>query len=224
MSLNIIITSDMEKKIRWGSHIPVNNSVISALPITGVMELGAGFNSTPIFFKSLENVVSIEADAKWIATLQSEAGLVNTDTQLLIHHDVPTSIKRGTLRSNIPKSIRKEAIKFYSYHIKPELNYLFVDQYAGFRVDSLIYLHDKFDVIAYHDAQPADDPFYDYTAFKPSNDYLWFRYETFPGYTGVIVSKKFHTYIDDFINTLKLESELYASKHGIDYSFTFNTM
>jgi hypothetical protein len=200
------------KKLRWGSHIPTNTSVLKTFPITGVLELGAGFNSTPLFFENCENVISIENNLDWINNLKQHK-LIETETKKIIHHSLPNNINRSTLRKDIPKNILNESIEFYKSFITPSINLLFVDCYAGFRLEALEKLHTLFDVIVYHDAEPKYDFCYDYSKFKPSKQYRQMFDRTFPANVGILVSKKYENLISDFQNNLELESEKYNSNY-----------
>jgi len=51
------------RSLRWGSHIPLNKSLLQTFPITGALELGAGFYSTKLFFDACPVVT------RWIVLL-----------------------------------------------------------------------------------------------------------------------------------------------------------
>lgn len=204
------------KNLRWGSHVPANTSILKSFPITGVLELGAGYNSTPLFFNECETVISIENDLDWINKLK-EDNLIETENKKLLHHELPDYINRGTYRKDIPKNILEESIKFYKSFITPEINFLFIDCYAGFRLEALEKLHTSFDVITYHDAEPKYDHCYDYSVFKSSKDYIHIFDRTFPANVGILISKKYSDLIGVFENQFAIESEKYASKFNSNF-------
>jgi hypothetical protein len=199
------------KNLRWGSHIPANTSILKSFPITGVLELGAGYNSTPLFFNECKTAVSIENDLDWINKLKQDK-LIETETKKLIHHALPEYINRSTHRRDIPKNILRESINFYESHITPDINFLFVDGYAGLRLEALEKLYTKFDVITYHDAEPRFDHCYDYSLFKPNKDYVHIFDRSFPANVGILVSKKYENLIVNFENNFNIEAQKYADK------------
>lgn len=216
ISNNKLLPEDL-KKLRWGSHVPVNTSILKSFPITGVLELGAGFNSTPLFFDSCDNVISIENDLDWIGKLKEDNLIQETDNHKLIHHEVPENINRSTYRKDIPANILNDAINFYKSFMSPKINFLFVDCYAGFRLEALTKLYNSFDVIAYHDTEPHFDHCYDYSKFAPNNLYINIFDKTFPANVGILISKKYENLISDFKNNFNIEAELYAAKFNTYY-------
>jgi len=205
------------KSLRWGSHVPTNISVLKSFQVTGVLELGAGLNSTPLFFDNCKNVISIENDLNWIDKLREENLIKETENQKLVYHKLPEYINRSTHKRDIPKNILKESIDFYNSYITPEINFLFIDGYAGLRLEALEKLYKKFDIITYHDTEPKFDHCYDYSLFKPSEDYIHMFDRTFPANVGILISKKYKDQIIEFEKNFILEAEKYASKFDSKY-------
>lgn len=213
------LSAQQQRDLRWGSHIPLNTTILKVLPITGVLELGAGLNSTGLFFNNADYVTSVEADQQWIQTLR-EKGLEDTPKHKIVHHPLPEGIVRGTYRENIDPKLLKEAATFYKAQITDEMNYLFVDCYAGFRLEALLELHHLFDVIAYHDAEEKHDYEYGYSTFHANVDYRHFIDKTFLAHTGLLVTSRFDEYMPKFIETLNIESDKYAKR--FDTTFQVN--
>jgi len=214
--MDLIEQEDMDPRdfrtMRWGSHIPLNQSLIEAFPITGVLELGAGLYSTKMFFDLCPMVTSIENDLKWIQGLRSDPGIKEDDLHKIIHHDIPSNIKVSTLPSEIPNLVLDSAIRFYEAHMDQRMNFLFVDCYAGFRMPALNSLHHKFDIICYHDTEDKFKWQYEYDQFKPSKDHLHFMDRTFDANSGYLISKELAHLITKFTDTYAKNAEAYARR------------
>lgn len=205
------------RDLRWGSHIPLNLSVLHAFPITGILELGAGLNSTSLFFDNCSHVVSVESDLDWINKLINEKLICEDATHKIVHHKVPSTINRSTIRENISKDVLNNAVELYNSVITPDMNYLFVDCFAGFRLAALNNLYQKFDVISYHDAEPHEDKWYGYSKFRANDQYFHFVDRTFAANVGLLVSKKFEHLIQTFNDRFVIEAEKYAKKFNAEH-------
>lgn len=206
---------NQQKSIRWGSHIPLNKALLQTFPITGVLELGAGFNSTPLFFDKLNYVVSIESDKEWITNLLKTANLSISENKKILYHQVPNDITRSTLRPNISNTILNDAVNFYKCNSNKNLNYLFIDQYAGFRYDALQNMYDEYDIIAYHDVQEKNVYAYESFTLNKNTEYYRFIHTSFAAYTGVLISKKFNSLMCSFFDELRKESNQYSILHNV---------
>lgn len=207
-----------------GSHIPVHKSVLSVFPVTGVLELGAGLHSTPLFFKHVDYVVSVESNRAWIDSLLRGGSVTQTKHKRIVHHKIPSTVIQTTPRDLIPPALLKSAIKFYSSFISPSLNYLFIDQYLGFRLESLMSLYNKFDVISYHDAQREQDHRYQYSLFRPTNQYSSYIYDTLPSHTGLLIKRELEHLIPRFKKSLEEESLNYVGNQRASYPFSFRKL
>lgn len=194
----------MAEHIRWGSHIPINSSILKVFDITGVMELGIGYHSTPMFFQSAKKVIGIETDKAWIDKMLSE---IETDNNhKIIHHKIPNHIKRPTRRHMLSKEELLDARNFMLSHVTDDLNFLFIDCISSFRWEALTYLHDKFDVITFHDYQPPGiHNHYCDGKLKLSDDYEMFIDQTYVSHTGVLIHKKLVHKFDELVEVHKKE-------------------
>lgn len=208
------LSGDKKRDLRWGSHVPLNKAIMQTFPITGVLELGAGFNSTPVFFENAEHVVSIENDKGWIDKLIVEKAVVEDDSHKLVHHELPAEYYRGTRREQFDPKILKDSIKFFNSFVTDDFNLLFVDCYAGLRLEAINKLYKKFDVIVYHDAEPTEDHHYGYSTLKVNKDYCHYIDRTFLANTGFIFSKKLEPLFAQFVENYTKESEEWALKFG----------
>jgi len=202
------LSSVEQKALRWESHIPLNTAILKTFPVTGVLECGAGNGSTRLFNNMGVPYLSIEQDKDWIAQLN----LPN-----VIHYQCPEGYTRSTLRDKIPK---EELDKFNEFCLnKKELwsNYLFIDQYAGYRLSSLVGLYKEFDVIAMHDTEIREDKCYGYSEFKPDNSYLYFRDSTWLANCGFLFKQHLIQYFPQFMSEFERQCQLFADKHRVRY-------
>lgn len=191
---------DAKTKISWGSHVPINNAILEAFPITGVLELGAGYHSTAAFFEKAPKTVSIETDLAWIEEMRKT--LKEDDEHRLVHYQVPKEITRSVRRRNVSEQFLYTSVEFFRKHKEPDLNFLFIDCISSLRYEALIRLYEKFDVITFHDYQDlvgkrGIQNHYNGKEFEPNSDYIMLVDETYLCHTGVLVHKKYEDMLDD---------------------------
>jgi len=215
----VILTKHQIKSLRWGSHIPVSAAVIKTFPIIGALELGAGRHSTKFLFDNLRYVTSIENDLNWIGKLRLT--IPEDEHHQIIHHPIPENIKLGTPRKEIDNDVLNEASDFYRKHVDLRFGYLFVDCFAGFRLQALQSIYEQFNVIAYHDANEDNDHYYDYSKLTLNAKYKSYIDKTFEAHTGLLVSNYFVSYIPEFIRNLEIEAEKFAADYNTTCELNF---
>lgn len=198
------VEAKLKRYIRWGSHVAIHRAILKSFPITGILELGAGLNSTKEFFSSGKLVVSIENDGDWIKKLRKIL-VENKDCKIIHHILSDCKIKRSTLYGLISEKIRFDAVDFYKQFITDKLNMLFIDNYAGFRMNALQSLYSKFDIVTFHDVE--DSELYGYNLFKNDQNYIEYVDKSFIAYVGLLVKPKFASYISNFLDNFKIEVE-----------------
>jgi hypothetical protein len=194
--------------IKWSSHIPLNVSILKSFPITGVIELGAGFYSTKLFNDMDVPYLSIEIDKQWIEKLN----LPN-----VIHYEAPLGIDKGTIREKIDKNELDKFSKFCFNNKDIWANYLFIDTYSGYRLSSLVDLYEHFDVIVMHDTEQSQDKYYGYSQFKPNDNYLYFKDETWLSSSSFLIKKELIEYYPKFNDEFNRQCELFANKFKIKH-------
>ena len=205
------------REYRWGTNIPAIKSILETFEITGVLELGAGLNSTKIFYESNIPTTSIETDIEWINKLKPT--LIENEKFKFIHHNLGIHFKRTFVQ--IDEKIRKDSVDFYKQYIIPDMNFLFVDHVAGLRIDALNELKNHFDVIAYHDAEEVKLYRYD---LLNTEDYIHIMNKTPVVWTGILIKNKLIN--DDTDNLLRLTKKLkinnieYCNIHSVKYNGT----
>lgn len=206
--------SDRLLDYKWGSNLPVLDSVTDVFDITGVLELGIGRHSTPLLYSKVKSLISVETDVEWVKTVGSI--VKPRDGFKLVHHGV--GVHHKTKYPQITNDIKKTSLDFYNNIIKenPELNFLFIDHVSGLRVTALVNLFSDFDIIVYHDAQ---HPGYYYSLFDSvdSSEYFHFIHEMPLVHSGILVHKKYKDLLKSFDSVLKEKGLSFCKKFDIEY-------
>lgn len=131
----------------WATHQPLIKAVLQSYKIKFILELGAGFDSTPIFLESKVKFLSIENDFEWVKAILKKYPEANIQ-----YHDC--RLRQGVIY-NKTYQYQKDIIAEYYNRLdipipKPKL--LFVDNFAACRLIALNTLGHKFDFIIYHDS------------------------------------------------------------------------
>lgn len=193
-----------KEQIRWSSHIPINSSILKVFDITGVLELGIGYHSTPMFFREAKKVIGVETDKNWIDKLSSE--IEQDETHQLIHHPMPSHVSRATRRNRLTEQELLDARKFMLKFVADDLNFLFIDCISSLRWEALTHLHSHFDVITFHDYQPPGiHNHYCDGKLELSDDYEMFIDKTYPSHTGILIHKNLMDRFDKLVSVHKQE-------------------
>jgi hypothetical protein len=176
-----------DRSFRYGTHVPVLQAMLDVFQPSGILELGVGRNSTPLFHEYGKRLVSVETNRQWIdeigKTFPQRANFS------LIHHEL-TSITERTRAHTIPERVKSECVKYYLAikAMNPELNLLFIDHVSGLRAATLISLHQHFDHVVYHDADKAGYR-YDLFTQQDTGSHLHFVLRSFVPCTGLLIRK-----------------------------------
>lgn len=210
---------NIREKFDWGSHIPLNKSLLEIFDVSGVVELGIGHYSTGTFIDSgVKKLLSIETDKSWIANIIKK--YPEDDNHKYFYHET-FDVLRGTPRWKVPKQTHEKNISLYKSLNTSEYNFLFVDNIASLRRDALEILHNKFDIVVFHDTQDhypnrpkvrqgsvnhsyANDP--DLGTFKPGSDYAYIQDKSIPTNTSCLIRKnlmnKFYDLVEIHIRNM----------------------
>jgi len=169
----------------WGSHVPINKTIIEFFKVTGVMELGAGYNSTPMFFQHSPYTVSIETDKEWVDKMKAD--LTEDENRKLIHQTTLNPATRATRRHMVSQEFLQNAYEFWMSHMDDRLNFLFIDSISSLRYEALTRLYDKFDFITFHDYQPPGITNHYNGGFTPPSGYKAYIDKTYPACTGILI-------------------------------------
>lgn len=212
-----LLPPKQKNNLKWGSHIPLDKTILKTFPDVGVLELGAGLYSTKLFFEQTKHAVSIEANHEWIQNVLDD-GLQTDENHKIIYHELPKEITHHLLPEQVSKSILADSIDFYKANMNDNLNFLFVDCYVGFRLNALQELHELFDVIVYHDAEPRVDKFYKYSQFNPSTNYDYYIDSTFLVHNGLLIKKSLAPYMEDFMKNFEIECNNFSKQFNTSYN------
>lgn len=202
----------MSNRFSWGSHIPINKTILKTFDITGVLELGSGFHSTPLFFENCDFVISVEQDLEWIKKMRDEAELIEDENHMIVHQDVSPYI-RSSRRKEIDKNVLDSASDFFTEISQdPRLNFLFVDCYSGFRLEALNSIANFFDYVVFHDVQPRGMDNHSYKDFVPSKDFSRFKDTTFNCHCGILIKKE--KLNEEIINEFKQNFEKEVAEYS----------
>lgn len=202
------------KEFTLGTHLPVLSSILEVFEPLGIVELGVGLKSTPLLYNYGKELLSIESDLEWLKKVEQVVAPRNDVT--MVHHDIGHDVNVKTKYNQISAQVLEECMEFYNALTKDKyFDFLFIDHVSGLRIHTLIELFDRFQVVAYHDAQ---HPGYYFDRFSSvdSSDYLHFMFESLGVYTGVLVHKKHSEKIEAFEEALK--------NYGKEYCKDFNAL
>lgn len=214
------LPKDRLKALRWGSHVPVCEAVFDAFGIDSVLELGAGLNSTPLFFARAGHVVSIEADADWISRMRSE-GVTEDATRTFVHYRAPKGVNRSTYREKLPPGELEHATRFYVSQIPPTIGLLFIDCYAGYRRQAILDLYRRSRVVVWHDAEPEHDHQYGYSSMRFDDGWQRIVDRTWPAHTGVLLCPDLAHQSGRFVSLLRHSAARYAERFGVERDLRF---
>jgi hypothetical protein len=184
----------MSNESQWASHQPLIKSVMEFYKPKFVLELGVGNFSTPELIKDNE-YLGIENDINWINTIKNKFNNLN-----IVHHDLGREVKIGTKYNELSENQKNEFIKFYENINIPQASpkLLFVDQFTSVRTISLNALGNKFDIIIYHDSEPAGIKWYNYDLLN-LNNFKKFHLKSDTVWTTLLI-KELDIKIIDLIN------------------------
>jgi hypothetical protein len=203
----------------WSTHLPLLKSLVEVAKPKVVVELGTGMHSTPIFLNSgAERMIFIDNDKAWLDKVVSSNAINNQSK--FIFHDLGKEIKINTFPNELSKEKKDEITKYYvelgntiqTYSDSPKM--LFVDHFTCARAIAINTLFDKFDIIGYHDCEPAGIAWYGYYFNELLHqNYDHYLLKTSKSWTGCFVRK-----------TVNIDNALHENiiKHIDDYRIENN--
>lgn len=184
-----------DMRTTWGSHVPTNQALIDYLGVTGVLEIGAGLNSTPMFARHVEHCVSIETDKEWVDRMRAEIGPVRSLD--LVHYDLQDqTIQRATRR--VSQEVEDRFVGFCKSKTLPEMNMLFVDGISSLRYASVMQLTRFFDVVTFHDYQDKGKKNHYRGGIPEIENYDLYVDQTFEAHTGILIASDLEFDLDQF--------------------------
>jgi len=201
------------KEYKWGSHIPVLQTIMDIFNPNNILELGMGRYSTPLLYQYNKQLTSIETNLNWFQTVKhtlKEGGNFKP-----IYHDI--NLHTYTKFNEISKDTKQECINFYKSFIPSNLDLLFVDHISGLRSNTILSLLRRFKFIVYHDAEQIDK--YNYSSLSKENtkDYIHIINKTPIVHTGILIHKNYISNINMFIKLLHQNNSQFCSFYDIQY-------
>lgn len=191
----------MAPESEWASHIPILQSIIETYKPKFGLELGIGNFSTK-YVTEIDDYLGIENNEGWFKSVSSQFKNKN-----FIYHKLPEEIQLGTPFHEVSESNMKDVMSFYESIDIPKVkpNLIFIDHYRSLRAASVNYFSKKFDIILYHDCQPAGVPHYNYELIN-SEGFTKLTFITDISWTGVLVkevNQKLFDNIEKHIKTFR---------------------
>lgn len=138
------------KGYEWETHQPLIRAVMDLYKPSFVLELGAGYYSTPVFMEYEMTFMTIDNNKEWCNIMSRDFGIN------VIFHDLG-EIPEGWVYNRLNAEQRHEIISYYRNLEIPDCNnLLFVDNFSSCRMLAINTLRDKFNMIIYHDSESLE--------------------------------------------------------------------
>lgn len=213
----------VEKDYSWSTHQPILNMIMTIFKPELVVELGSGEYSTPLLMSyNPKEYICIENGKEWYDHMLNKFDFLNEHNY--IYHSVGPSDK---LYKQLSREEKDSIIEYYtllsdridSYSLNPK--FIFVDQYTCCRTLSINLLYKNFDIIAYHDCEPAGVLWYEYKFDNNLiNNYDTFCLKTPKSWAGCFVHKKYSV----SENNLKTAIAPFIKEYCLSNSIAPNTI
>lgn len=191
------------------THQPLIKAVLDTYNPDFILEMGIGYFSTPLFAD--RNYLGIENDGVWIeAMMQEYPGLK------ILKHEY-SNIHHFTRLKELEQFQINDIIAFYkTIKLPPSTrSLLFVDNYSCCRSLAINSLQDKFNIIIFHDCEPASFVVNAYDTVKQSNKRLFYLTST-TNWTGLLVD----SYNPELETSLQKHIKDFISKY-LNFSMSF---
>jgi len=181
---------------RWSSHTPVIYTALELLKPELIVELGMGFFSSPIFFKSdAKKTIHVENTQEWIDLIKDKhKDIIDESKSEFLYQNIG-DVKLQTKYIELNDEQKKSIDVYYKDLLSKvnQLNYnsklMFTDGFTALRRPSIDILTNDFDMTIYHDAEDTEN--YDYNnideSLKEQNDHYLLKTAT--TYTGFFIKK-----------------------------------
>lgn len=175
----------------WSTHQPLLSGLLDTFKPNYILELGIGIYSTPIFVKyKPEELLCIDNDEEWLNKMLEEfKGGCN-----ILLHKLDDNLGFHSFPRDLSVENKNHIVEYYgelSETIKEKSLYpkmLFVDNFTCCRTLAINTLCGVFDVIAYHDCQPAGIIWYGYNfVVELKNMFNYYILKTPISWTGAFI-------------------------------------
>jgi hypothetical protein len=172
----------------WKTHQPIVELMLSEFHPELILELGMGFNSTPLFIEyNPKELICIENDKDWLKTML--ATFKFKENHKVIFHDTPDE-SRASINNHINNFNYYVELRDEIVCKEKSIKLLFVDNYACLRLLAITILGDSFDIIIHHDSQPGGSVSYSEYFKNFRETYDCYLLKTSKNWTSCLISKQ----------------------------------
>jgi hypothetical protein len=207
----------------WKTHQPMIHLMMTKFCPEYVMELGVGYNSTPLFLSYLpKKFVCIENDKEWLNTIVSAYPFFSTYSAR--YHSI-SSLKEPVSVSTKPLKLsderKREIVTYYialGKEVQEEGNpkLLFVDNHTCLRAIAISILGNYFDIIIYHDCQPEGVDWYGYYFDNQFDDYEFYLLKTPISWTGCYLRKGMGYTEQELLDVIQPYIQQFCKESGLE--------
>ena len=199
-------------RINWGSHIPVLKSLFQTYNIKGAVELGMGYNSTPLLRENCEKVYSTENDLEWVELMKKEFG--ETENHRIEYHDISPCVK-STRRRSVGEPFLEKMRDYYLSIDTEGYDLLFVDGHSVTRLEAFLTIGDRFDFVVLHDVNEQGLINHYLTDMPQLLGYSRFVHKPFRQHTGLYMKEQYVSEIEKFESILQKETIDFGKRQSI---------
>ncbi len=186
---------ELDKDYSWSTHQPLLQTILEIFKPELIMELGVGKYSTPVFTKyNFKELICVECDNNWLQSVKDT--IVLKENINFIYHDLGKDITLGTFPHQLTEKQRFDITQYYQelskeiFKKSTQPKFLFVDNHTCCRTIAINTLYKNFDIIAYHDCEPAGIKWYEYYFEKDlEKDYDHYVLKSPISWTGCFINK-----------------------------------
>lgn len=158
----------IETDYTWSTHQPIIQSLMEIFVPRYILELGIGIYSTPTFMRyDFDKYIGIDNDKNWLGHITSSIKYDEHKCKFMYHY-LNDDVVYNTLPKFVSSDLKENIKQYYTQLLKevktealfPKL--MFVDNFTCCRTLAINTLYDVFDIIVYHDDEPAGTPWYEY--------------------------------------------------------------
>ena len=182
---------NLAKKWDWSTHQPVIKAILKEFHPDLIVELGMGNFSTPILSSQDGRYVGIDNDSEWFNFVTKEYHLEGKDIRLQeIKHPIAYKWNQLTDQEQIDIIMYYQLRQIEFSFDRGKMKFLFVDNHTCARTQAINIMGIAFDIIVYHDCEPAGIPWYSYYF----NDQIRVNYDKYElqtprSWTGCFIKK-----------------------------------
>jgi len=209
---------DIQRQWYWTTHRALLQTMMKFFNPEFIVEMGMGEYSTPLFMDFEPNkYLGIENDIEWFDHMK---GTVPDKYQVELH-TLPDSVTIKTFPKELTDEQRGKIVEYYLNlgsridKVQATNKFLFVDHFTCARAIAINILGKHFDLIAYHDCEPAGVTWYEYYFNEYlKNDYNHYELQTPKSWAGAFIKKEINQ--NGFIAASDIFIAKYCDENGLN--------